>query len=353
MDESDYGFVDRMVHRLAFRSSAVQPMLCDLELRLYGDRIRQQVIEKPIFVTSLPRAGTTLLLEILSRHPSVVAHSYRDMPFVLSPMIWRKLSGRFRVTAEKQERAHSDGMLISADSAEAFEEVLWLNECPKHYATGGIRLWDETATTFQKPLSEHIRRLMASRDRPAGTTPRYLSKNNANIARLPALRQVFQDAHFVIPLRDPVDHAMSLHRQHMRFVDIHAESDFSRDYMGDIGHFEFGALHRPILFDGMTEAAGSYAPETLDYWLAYWICAHRHMAGLNGLLFVDMEGFTRDKPVLALLDALDLGADAETLAQAAAQIRPIKRYAPTDAGDAGLIQEARELHQDLRARASC
>ena len=353
MDDSDYGFVDRMVHRLAFRSAGVQPMLCDLEMRLYGDRISQQPVEKPIFVTSLPRAGTTLLLEILSRHPSVVTHSYRDMPFVLSPMIWRKLSGRFRVKAKQQERAHSDGMLISVDSSEAFEEILWLRECAKHYSDSGIRLWDQTMTQFQAPLTDHIRRLITSRDMPADFNARYLSKNNANIARLPALRQVFQDAHIVVPLRDPLDHAMSLHRQHMRFLDIHAQSDFSRRYMGDIGHFEFGALHRPILFDGMAEMAAQHTPETLDYWLAYWTCAHRHLAKQSEPLFVDMGRFTQDKPVQALLETLELSPDPATVAQASAQIRPIKRYSASGEGDAELIGQATELFESLRTRSFC
>ncbi len=348
--EVNYSFIDRAVHRLAFGKSGVQTTLCDLELRLYKKQIQAQSVEKPIFVTSLARAGTTLILEILSRHPDVVTHSYRDMPFVLSPVIWRKFMGRFRVSGEQKERAHSDGLLISTDSSEAFEEVLWLKHCADHYTKQGISPWSRDDTAFGQPLTEHIQRLIASRDVPVANTPRYLSKNNANIARFAPLREVFPDASFVVPLRDPLDHAMSLFGQHQKFLEMHAQSGFARDYMCDIGHFEFGSLHKPILFGDMQEVKDRHTPSTPEYWLAYWVAAHRNIMQHESLIIVDMSAFTKDKPVAALLEALELGADSETLEHAHAQIREIKRYAPGAIKDEELLKEASEVHEILRTR---
>ena len=43
--------------------------------------------------------------------------------------------------------------------------------------------------------------------------------------------------------------------------------------MADIGHFEFGELHRMIAFEGVENLEARYAPDSLDYWVAYWIAA--------------------------------------------------------------------------------
>jgi len=82
-------------------------------------------VEAPIFITSLPRAGTTILLAALNSVPQLATHLYRDMPFVMAPLLWSRLSGRFRKQAVLQERAHGDGIAIGYDSPEAFEEVIW------------------------------------------------------------------------------------------------------------------------------------------------------------------------------------------------------------------------------------
>jgi len=51
----------------------------------------------------------------------------------------------------------------------------------------------------------------------AGGVPgaRYASKNNANIARLELLPDLFADADIVVPVRDPLEQAASLWRQHL------------------------------------------------------------------------------------------------------------------------------------------
>lgn len=74
----------------------------------------------------------------------------------------------------------------------------------------------------------------------------------------------------------------------MRYLDIHRASGFAEAYMNDIGHFEFGRLHRPILFDGMKEVIASHDPATLDYWLAYWIVAYGHISRQSDIEILDM-----------------------------------------------------------------
>jgi len=276
---SPYSRLDRLTHRVAFGHRAVQDILAEIEATAFGKLWRDQPLVRPIFITSLPRAGTTLLLEVLARVASVATHTYRDMPFVRAPILWNRLSGRFRARGQATERAHGDGMMISIDSPEAFEETVWIASFADHYRGHGIRLWHAPAPGFAAELADHMRRIVVLRCGGMSPGARYLSKNNANIARVGVLRSAFPDAHILVPLRDPLAQARSMLRQHLRFVERHAEDRFAQRYMADIGHFEFGALHRPILFDGVDELASRHDPGQLEYWIGYWIAACATLPG--------------------------------------------------------------------------
>jgi len=86
---------------------------------------------------------------------------------------------------------------------------------------------------------------------------------------------MFPDSKTVVPLRHPGEHAASLLRQHQNFLTQHDQDPFIKRYMRDIGHLEFGALHQPIAFEGLSDLTAGLSPDQPDYWLAYWIAAHR------------------------------------------------------------------------------
>lgn len=351
MGASSYSRLDRLTHRVAFSHRAVQDILAEIEATAFSKLWRDQPLERPIFITSLPRAGTTLLLEVLARVTSVATHTYRDMPFVRAPILWSRLSRRFRTSREATERAHGDGMMISADSPEAFEETVWIANFADHYRRHGIRLWHAPAPDFASELADHMRRILVLRCGGILPGARYLSKNNANIARIGVLRSAFPDAHILVPLRDPLAQARSMQRQHLRFVERHAEDRFAERYMADIGHFEFGALHRPILFEGVDELASRYGPDQLEYWIGYWIAAYRHLAEQGGVTFLDHARFCHDGRgnFLRLCEELGLAADPVCVRKAEQQIRQQRDPKPPAAGPEGL-DEARELFEALRAR---
>ena len=123
--EVNYSRLDRLIHRLAFYTPGIQLAAADIERAAFARSYRQASPSQPIFITSLPRAGTTVLLELLHRFQPLASHVYRDMPFVLAPTLWSRLSGPFRKEAAPRERAHKDGVTIGYDSPEAVEEVFW------------------------------------------------------------------------------------------------------------------------------------------------------------------------------------------------------------------------------------
>src|SRR5690606_37979108 len=159
--ENRYSALDRAMHLLAFASPGGQRIVAELEDQVFASRLDAVENARPVFVTSLPRAGTTLLLEILSSTGEFASHSYRNMPFVLCPLFWDRISFRFQRRGELQERAHQDGMLVGADSPEAFEEMLWMAFWKSNYAPDRILPWLEADPEFFEFMRSHMRKIIA------------------------------------------------------------------------------------------------------------------------------------------------------------------------------------------------
>ena len=101
--------------------------LGNLETRVLADELHAISIDNPIYVTSLARAGTTIVTEMLESHPDLSCHHYSDFPNPWTPF-WRNylLQHSRRQPPEASVRAHRDRILVSQDSPEAVEEVLWM-----------------------------------------------------------------------------------------------------------------------------------------------------------------------------------------------------------------------------------
>jgi hypothetical protein len=272
-----YGAGEKIIHALAFSGPGTLRVLARLDDWLFARTVAAVPETAPVFVTSLARGGTTALLNALHGLPGIATHRYCDMPFIAAPILWSKLAGRRRSVVER-ERAHGDGLSIGLQSPEAFDEVFWRLHWPMKYGEQKINLWHaaDRKAEAQAFFARHFRKIVLLRRPDSTPDVRYLSKNNANIARLDLLREMFPGCGIVIALREPAAHAASLFRQHGNFSRLHAEDHFVLRYMRDIGHFEFGALHRPLAFD-----PGLLAPYALDdpnYWLAYWISAFEHVS---------------------------------------------------------------------------
>lgn len=347
----EYSSLDRLFHRIAFSSPAVQLTAADIENTAFRSVFADFSAARPIFVTSLPRAGTTLALEALNLFPSLASHSYRDMPFVMAPVLWSRVSGAFQKRSELRERAHGDGMQVGYDSPEAFEEVIWQALLPEKYAGSRLQLWtendvNEDARTF---FIEHMQKIIALRRPERREDGRYISKNNGNMARLQMLGSLFEGASVVVPVRSPLEHAFSLLRQHQNFLQMHASEPFVRRYMADIGHFEFGELHRPIDFPLLEELTSGRDPESIDYWLAYWIAAFEHVLEQRDKVTVfSYEAACSDglKTLSLLCEQLGI-PDEGALTRAAALFNSPPQRADGVECDPTLRERAKQLHAAL------
>ena len=350
--KNDYSLVDRMLHRMAFAHPILQRALGEIESDMFAAKFEASLAARPVFVAGLPRAGTTLLLEMLYKTGEFATFTYREMPFVLAPLFWASLTKSSRKTGEARERAHGDGMEISFDSPEAFEEVAWLSYLGDAYLKDESLspLGPEAVTgEFRDAFVKLVRKLSAVHSE-GGAPKRYLSKNNANISRISALRSIFPDATIFICLRDPQTHARSLMTQHQRFLSMHDDDAFARDYMKWIGHFDFGANFRPIDFAGR----GATAREATgpDFWLRYWIDAYSFAEkNAANVKFVCYEKLFADpvSALTAIAGASGLGDIAAFKANAASIRRPTSADAPLEGADAKLTDDANALYRRLAA----
>lgn len=353
-----YSAVDRVLHRLAFATYGAQAALADCEDRLYARQLSACKVDRPVFIASLPRAGTTLLLEHCARLPEFASHCYRDMPFVLIPCFWSRFSTMFRREGEMRERAHGDGVLIDFDSHEALEEIIWKTFWGKHYRKDRITPWQPTECgdeEFRSFLNSHLRKIIYLRCGEGVPAGRYVSKNNLNIARLPVLHRLFPDALVITPFRRPLDHAASLLQQHRRFSEMHKSDPFARAYMRAIGHFDFGDNLRPVDFGGWLDRRLSDDATTLVFWLQYWVEAFDYLLGTAGEAdrFVSYEALCDDpqRGLQKIADAIDC-RDADRLLWGAGGIHAV-RPRQVDAADVprALLQKADRVYRRLEEAA--
>ncbi|WP_171236693.1 sulfotransferase [Ruegeria sp. HKCCA6837] len=351
-DGTLYSPVEQFVHNLAFSSPAVLKTASWAEEKL-PSQSKADEARQPIFVTSLARGGTTAVLNALHDAPDIATHIYRDMPFMTAPLLWNKLAGGKKRGVSRRQRAHGDGLEIDLDSPEAFEEVIWKMFWPQKYQGASIPLWaaeevDQDADQFMRRHMSKIvraRTVQSAADEPPKS--RYCSKNNANIARIPYLLTAFPDCRIVVPVRRPESHAQSLLRQHRNFCAQQSEDAFIARYMGDIGHYEFGKIHKPFLFPGF-DPAGQDA-DTPDYWLEYWTHAFRHVLEHKDKCILLLQDDLRASPgpaMMQLYQALDLDPGGQVFER---YFHSKQDVAETGDFDPGKFRDATEVYDALKA----
>ena len=351
-------FLDHLLHRIAFSSRFVQRSLKEFEDNSLRSEISRRQSEREVFITGLPRAGTTMLLEFLYQTGEFRTWTYRHMPFVLSPIIWRRISKPFRQQGKERERAHKDGMKVSYDSPEAFEEIIWLyyleNKIVKGDRIVPLSEGDQTPE-FEKGFRETAVKLLIGPDGSPEPGYRYLSKNNANISRLELLKRIFPTCAILVCFRAPLAQAASLLKQHRQFSALHEKDKYARDYMRWLGHYDFGLNFKPMDFNHWLDHEDPAAADTPGFWLRYWTAAYSFVLSnpQDRVCLVDFdEMLANGSTVLdALAGRLEL-RDRQALNRMAETLRaPTSRPLMEDPSIAAELERAREVHQALKALA--
>ena len=216
----NYSTIQKFLHDFVLNKKFINKSLFELEKIIY---IKNKDIKNQshIFITGLPRSGTTSLLNFIYSSNQYASLTYRNMPFVLSPN-FSKLFNKKNTT--QKERVHGDGITYDINSPEAFDEVFFNND----------------EKFIENELLKYLQLILLSENKV-----KYLSKNNLNYKRVDLINSILPNSVFLIPIREPLQHSYSLLNQHLHFSQLQKNDDFIRRYMNYLGHNEFGLNHKP------------------------------------------------------------------------------------------------------------
>jgi hypothetical protein len=276
----NYSFIQRTFHNFVLNNKLINMTIYEFEKLIF---LKRTNINKNshIFISSLPRSGTTSLLNFIYSSNLYASLTYRHMPFVLSPNLSKFFNKK---NVKKKERLHNDGIFYDTYSPEAFDEIFFNNN----------------ADFVKEELENYIELILSSVKKK-----RYLSKNNLNFKRIKLINSILPNAKFLIPIRDPIQHANSLYNQHLHFSKLQKQDDFIRIYMNYLGHNEFGLNHKP-----WNNPKVFYNSFTLNYWLEQWCQFYEGILSKyyvnENCYFIVYEQLTNKNYLKKLLKKIDL-----------------------------------------------
>lgn len=247
---NNYSWWQQKLHQFALSTNFMREVTFDIENFLIAV---DELQDNNVFVAGLARSGTTILLNAIHKSNEFASLSYRDMPFVLAPNLWSKVFFH-KQGGDSIQRAHGDGIKISHQSPEAFEEVFWMS-------------FDEKDKKTIEKFKKYVQRINHRYQKG-----RYLSKNNQNIKRLKLISKIFPNSKILIPFRNPIQHGFSLLSQHQRFIEYSKKDKFISSYMKWIGHTEFGPNYAPINNDNLNFLDYS----DINHWLEQWYLTYQN-----------------------------------------------------------------------------
>ena len=275
----NYNGIQKFLHDFVLSKKFINKSLFELEkiIFLKNKDIKDQ---SHIFITGLPRSGTTSLLNFLFTSGEYASLTYKSMPFILSPN-FSKLFNKKNIL--KIERLHGDGITFDINSPEALDEIFF----------------DNDEEFIKNELLNYIQLILLSEG-----TSKYLSKNNLNFKRIDLIHSILPNSLFLIPIREPLQHAYSLLNQHLHFTKLQKENDFIARYMNYLGHNEFGLNHKswntPVNFKDLNN---------INYWLEQWYLFYQNILknyqSYNNCFFIIYEELTNQNYLKVLLQKIN------------------------------------------------
>ncbi len=276
----NYNFIQKLFHDIVLGNKFINKSLFEFEKFFYlkNNDIKNQL---HIFISGLPRSGTTSILNFIYSFNQHASLTYKNMPFVLSP----NFSNLFnKKNILKKERLHGDGITYDINSPEALDEIFFKND----------------EKFIKNELLNYLQLILFSTKRF-----KYLSKNNLNYKRINLINSILPNSIFLIPIREPLQHAYSLLNQHLRFNELQKNDKFILRYMNYLGHNEFGlnhkSWHQPINFHDQNK---------INYWLEQWFLFYelifKKYSSHKNCIFVVYEELVNPKYLNILLNKINL-----------------------------------------------
>jgi len=317
---NNYSWLEQKLHKFALSSQFMREVTFDFESTFITSASKRG---EHIFITGLARAGTTILLNALYQSNVFASLSYADMPFVLAPNLWSKISFKNQ-DLKLKERAHGDGIKVSTESPEAFEEVFW-----KTFS-------NEEFEELEDKFSTYLRNILYKYKKE-----RYLSKNNQNIKRVELISSVFTNSKILIPFREPIQHTFSLLTQHKKFIEDSKKDKFIKNYMKWIGHTEFGPNYIPIHDQNLNFHDDLEINHWIEQWYLTYSDAFLSLKDKKNIYFISYEKLCSNKDYWYKIQEL-----ANINKPYDFEFRESKKDIPYNI-DTGLKEKAMSLYFDL------
>lgn len=280
--ESSYPLTAYYIAKFLNRINPVVLFLDKIETLFLSKRISNFNDENPIYITGLARAGTTIILEMLSKHPDVATHRYIHIPMSYLPYIWTNFARKTKIFLNPVERLHKDGIVVNRESPEALEEVFWRdNFLNLHNEDSSSVMNNEVSNeNFETFYRNHIAKLLFTLKKS-----RYLTKNNYNVTRLEYLLQIFPKSKFLLIIRNPISHIASLIKQNILFRKMGLVDPRLEHFTQLIGHYEFGYNRKSINIGSNQIIKNIREIWSKNYndvkgWALYWASIYSFIAGV-------------------------------------------------------------------------
>jgi len=264
----NYSLIEKILHTLVLNNNVIKKSLFEIEKFVFYKNIDDIQNEEHIFITGLPRSGTTILLEYIYKNEQHASFTYNDMPFIMSPNLFSIFNNKKLLPLK--ERWHKDGIKFNLQSPEAFDDIFF--------------------QTYSKSELQEYLKIFISLILKKNKKKKYLSKNNNNFKRILIINSILPNAKFIIPFRSPLQHAQSLLNQHKNFCEIQNKDKFVLKYMNYLGHHEFGLGHKSWHLSKDFDN-----PFSLDYWLEQWLLFYSKLineySNNKSVFFISYERF--------------------------------------------------------------
>ena len=206
-----------------------------MEEILYSQKAKQLELKQQVFVTGLARSGTTAVMNKIFGTRLYASLQYANMPFLLSPNLWKRKS-----KIESHERTHKDGIIIDGNSPEEFDEYFWkafMND--SYIMSDGLALHDVDRKMLDKYLT-YISLICLAKGKD-----KYVSKNNNNVLRLSAFQKI-DHSKIILLFRNPLSHASSLMKLDSSFTKNQTDDPFTLEYFNYLGIMSLVLIINPF-----------------------------------------------------------------------------------------------------------
>ena len=240
------------------------------QLEAYIFNFRKIEIKKPVFISGMARSGTTFTTHLLFSSENFSSLQYKDLPFYKIIILWSYFSRIYYGYEKFSERIHGDKLLVSINSPDSFEELIWKNNLDNYLSSGFYQKINENYinNNLLNDLTNLIKKTLYIKKKN-----RYLSKNNYNIFRLKYLFNHYKDSNSILLFRDPIDTINSLVKVHYNFINLEKNNKTFGEELEILGHHEFGPKRKAFNIGENYERTTKYWTNGDDYngYLLQWI----------------------------------------------------------------------------------